>query len=334
MLLSMYKWLLFLIPVFLVAYEGYEQDVEPIKPWFTGPILASSGNIVPVGHINIEPYFTATARTSFYNNDWESVSIDTLWNLNFYTPIWIGLTEWMDFKIAPSWSWNERNGQSNWTLDDFGAQLDVQIHKDPLPHTSWWPAMKVFIRENFPTGKYQNLDPNEFGTDGTGTGTYATYVGLMASKVWWLYDTHFLNLYFNAIYGFGTDLDVNGFNAYGGGIGTHGTINPGQLFLGIFSFEYSLSRHWVIACDLQGIYASSITFRGHSGMIPGSDSDIAPMGVPSANELQAAIQYSLAPSIEYNWSETLGLLAGSWFTFAGKNSSHFTSGVLALNYYY
>jgi hypothetical protein len=44
-------------------------------------------------------------------------------------------------------------------------------------------------------------------------------------------------------------------------------------------------------------------------------------------------QYSLAPAIEYNWSQNIGLIGGVWFTVAGQNISQFNSIVIALNYY-
>ncbi len=44
-------------------------------------------------------------------------------------------------------------------------------------------------------------------------------------------------------------------------------------------------------------------------------------------------QFSIAPAIEYNWNANIGIIFGSWFTLAGKNSTQFTSGVFAFNYY-
>jgi hypothetical protein len=328
------RWLLFLIPVWLVAYEGSEVETEPVKPWFTGPLLAMSGNTTAAGHINFEPYIYAIARTSFYNNDWQSDPIDTLWNLQFRAPLWIGITNWMDVKIAPAWAWNERNGASQWTLLDFGLQLDFALHKDSLPYKNWYPSIKLSLRENFPVGKYQNLDPNKFGVDNGGRGSYTTFIALSASKILQIRDVHFLNLFFNLIYAMPTNVHVNGFNVYGGGFGTDGVVTPEKTFLAIFAFEYALTRNWAIACDVQGTVVSSTGFTGNPGVIPSDDPDVEPLGIPAVNDVQAGIQYTISPAIEYNWSENLGIIAGAWFSFAGKNASHFTSGVIALNYYH
>lgn len=329
-----FRLIVLLLPIFAFCYEGFEKEQEPIKPWFTGPLLASSGNIVPVGHVNFEPYVYAIARTSFYNNDWKSDPIDTLWNLQFRTPLWIGITEWADIKMVPGWNWSERNGVSQWTWADFGLQLDISLHKDSLPYKNWYPSVKLSIRENFPTGKYQNLDPNKFGTDGGGKGCYTTFFALCASKLIQVYDVHFLNLFFDVVYGIPTKVHVKGFNAYGGGFGTDGVVTPEQTVFAVFAFEYSLTRNWAIACDVQATFVSSTGFEGNPGRVPADDPDVEPLGIPAQNDFQAGVQYTLAPAIEYNWSQNLGLIAGAWFSFAGKNASHFTSGVIALNYYH
>ena len=90
-------------------------------------------------------------------------------------------------------------------------------------------------------------------------------------------------------------------------------------------FEYSLTRNWVLATDFVGIFGSKSRFLGN----PGKNL----MGLPSSNIKRASIQYSLAPAIEYNWSESLGVIAGCWFTVAGKNSAKFENYTVSLNYF-
>ncbi len=329
----MRKFLFFFLPIYLFAFTGTEENLQSLKPWFTGPLLAGSGNVTQVGHYNVEPYFFATARTSFYNNNWKSESIETLWNLQFRVPVWIGLTKWADFKVVPNWFWNYRDHQSQWTLGDWAAQVSFQLHRAQLPEKSWLPSIKLIISETFPTGKYQKLNPHKLGTDSTGLGTWRTGFGLNFSKIFQVQDAHFLNTALNFSYSVGVPFSVRGYNAYGGGNGTKGTIHPEHVFLTTLAFEYSLTQRWAIACDLQGIWQSSTSFSGRLGTVPSHDINIDPEGIPASNDRLAAMQYSLAPALEYNWSDNLGLIGGVWFTFAGKNSSHFTSGVIALNYY-
>ncbi len=324
------RWLWF-FPLILFAYQGStEEGSNP--PWLTGPLIATSGNIVRSGHWNIEPYVYAFAHNSFYNNQWKSQSVDTLWNLHFRVPVWFGLTKWADVRVMPVWNWNYRNGAGCWALGDWNAQLDIQLHKDQLPHLSWWPSIKITIRETFPTGKYQNLNPNKLGTDAGGRGAWMTTLILGMSKILHCYGDHYLNLYFNGLYGIPTNVHVKGFNAYGGGYGANGTVHPERVTQFNVAAEYTLTRNWALACDVVGLWHSKTTFSGTAGLAENPDEN--PAALPAVNENQASIQYSLAPAIEYNWSNDLGLIIGSWFTVAGKNSSHFSSAVVALNYYY
>lgn len=327
------KFLLLLIPLSLGAYQGSIEGAGFSKPWFTGPILGGSGNTVLAGHVNVEPYVFGFARTSFYDSDWKSQSIETLWNIHFRTPVWIGLTDWIDLRITPIWNWNERGGKTAWTMGDWAAQLNFQLYRDQLPHKHWPPSIKISIRETFPTGKYQNLNPKMLGIDGDGTGAWYTSFILSMSKVFAFQKNHFLGLYLNTFYSIPTRVHVKGFNSYGGGVGTNGVVNPEKILSAIFSFEYSLTQNWVIACDFQGIWNSKISFKGTPGVVPSNDGNLDPFALPASNERKAGIQYTIAPAIEYNWSENLGVIAGVWLSVAGKNSSHFTSGVVALNYY-
>jgi hypothetical protein len=240
----------------------------------------------------------------------------------------------MDVKILPVAMWNYRNHQSQWALGDWSAQIDLLLHRDTLPYKNWLPSIKISLRETFPTGKYQKLNPNKLGTDGGGRGTYLTTFLVSASKIYHLSGFRFFSWRLNGAYSIPTNVHVKGFNQYGGGIKANGTISPEKAFVGIAAFEYAFTRHWVICCDVEGVIASKTTFKGYAGIVPTQDSNFSPTGVPTLNENKASIQYSAAPGIEYNWSENLGLLAGVWFTFAGKNSSNFTTGVLSVNYYH
>ena len=327
-------WIFLLLPFALTAFEGEIESSQEIQPWFTGPLLTTSGNIVPIGHVATQPYIFGLARTAFYDNQWHSQSIETLASLQFRTPVWIGLTSWADVRIAPVWMWNHRSHQSQWTLGDWSIQLNFQLHQDSLPYKNWLPSIKLMIRETFPTGPYQKLNPNKLGTDGGGRGAYTTMFGLGASKIFYFSGYHFLDLRLNMAYSIPTNVHVRGYNNYGGGNNTNGTVSPEREFFAIISFEYSLNRNWGISCDIEGVVFSKVTFKGRPGTVPAQDSLVNPTGVPASNERLASIQYSAAPGIQYNWSENLGVIGGVWFTFAGKNSSRFTSGLLSLNYFH
>ncbi len=320
-----YRFLiLLLLPVFLFAYEGYIPSTTPNKPWFTGPLISASGNITPKGHWNIEPYLFATASSAVYNNDWSIKDTNTLWTLQNQVPTFIGLTEWADIRFFPVWNWKHRDHAANWSLGDMNIQVDFQLYSSSFPPKNWLPSIRLSIREALPTGKYRNLNPEKNGTDAGGNGAWLTTLHLSMSRIFTFANEHFLNVLFNVQYGLPSPVHIKGFNAYGGGIGTNGTLYPEKICRANFGFEYNLDRNWALALDVVGVFNSTTRFSGNPG--------VTEAGLAATNARKALIQYSLAPAIEYNWSDALGLIAGCWLTVAGKNSAKFTSGVIAINY--
>jgi hypothetical protein len=89
--------------------------------------------------------------------------------------------------------------------------------------------------------------------------------------------------------------------------------------------EYSLTRNWVLATDVLNTYTNKTWFKGRPGVT--ASGEPAGIGMHSSNRI------SLAPAIEYNFSDLFGIIAGCWFTVAGRNSGDFVSGVIAFNWY-
>jgi hypothetical protein len=110
----------------------------------------------------------------------------------------------------------------------------------------------------------------------------------------------------------------------GGGYGTKGRVQPGQSLIAFISGEYSLSSKWMLAFDSEWMYQKEATFKGKKGV--DAFGDEALVGWPFL------AQFSFAPEVEYKINNQSGLLAGLWFTFAGKNSSAFGSAFLAYLY--
>jgi hypothetical protein len=120
-------------------------------------------------------------------------------------------------------------------------------------------------------------------------------------------------------------LHVKNYNAYGGTYGTNGTVYPGNAFSFDFGLEYNLSQNWVIANDFYYQHNNKYRFSGNTGFVE--------PGVPALMTSPSSDQFSLAPAIEYNWSQNIGIIGGVWFTFAGRNASRFVTGVIAFNVY-
>ncbi len=307
-----------LLAIQIPAHHYADKNPNVEAPWFTGPLLAPSGLTIPPGHYNIEPYVYATANTGTYNSDWKRVKTDTFWANIFQPSIQFGINSWLDFQFNPTLSYNYKQGQAKWVIGDMPIGFDIQLFKRSGPLTSWNTALKLAIKETLPLGKYQNLDPKKLLTDVGGQGTWQTAAGLVWGNLFYLGSNTFLTWRTAFQYSLPAPVRVKNLNVYGGGAGTKGTVYPAQGFQLDTAVEVNLNRNWAFAMDLLGIWNLKTRFKGTS---------TAPMTSPSTT------QFSLAPALEYNWSANLGVIFGCWFTVAGRNSSQFTSGVLAVNYY-
>ena len=296
---------------------------EEEGPWFTGPLISPSAQSVPFGYTNIEPYFFATVITGRYDEKWKAIS-----EPNFYSYVWqvvwqLGLTEFMDFFASPTVFYNRTRGESSAEFGDLSLGFDFQVVQESP--ANYLPSVKFSLRENFPTGRYNRLNAKKKGTDVSGTGAYTTSFALAVGRLFKLSHVNYLNVRVASVYSIPTHVHVHNLSAYGGGLGTRGKVNVGNALSNFFAFELSLSRNWVFSADLTAFYTNKSKFHGNKGFI-------APH-VPAKVGFHSSSQYSTAPAIEYNWSAQLGMIAGVWFTFAGRNTSRFTSGVIALNYY-
>lgn len=304
------------------TYHPPHPDSE--APWLTGPLLAPAVQIVPVGHVDIEPYIYAMATTGQYNNEWKSEDSPTFWINTSQTLIEFGLTSWMDLQINPTFVWNYTKHKGHWAFGDLPIDLNIQLHTS-APE-SWIPTFKFVFKETVPTGKYRNLDPKKDLTDQGGFGSWNSGLGIVVGKLVHFTSVYYLSWRFSLLYAIPASVHIKGFNAYGGGYGTDGHLIPARSLQADLGLEFTLAQTWAFALDITGSWSGKTHFSGVWGTT--SSGEVANIGQ------KASVVYSLAPAIEYNWSANLGIIAGGWFTIAGKNSSVFSGGVIALNYYH
>lgn len=302
---------------FVISHKIEEQNPSSPIPWFTGPLLAPSGHVIPKGHVNIEPYIFYTVDTGIYSNHWRPHSTSNFYNATSTNLIQIGIIEKVDLQVVPQVVWNRTHDQNYVDIGDLPVSLDFQLFLDS--EKSWNPAAKFTISANIPFGKYEHLHANKLGTDAVGSGSWLPAAGLVFSKLFHLgKGIYFLGTRLVLFYTVGTVVYVEGLNTYGGGRGTKGKVYPGNNFTVDSSIEINLTQRWVFAMD--GVYS-------HKNKTRFSGKTIDPANSPSRE------QFSLAPALEYNWNSNVGLIGGVWFTFAGRNATRFTSGVIALNIY-
>jgi hypothetical protein len=314
----------FFIALFLTSAalaKNPDIDLFPQAPWITGPLISPSSHVTPPGVVNIEPYYYCTFLNGKYNSDWKKKSAKRFWINEFQLYTNIGLTNWMDLYFNPGLVCNRCQGRKSCQINDPETGFDFQLLMDQTG--KWWPAIKFSIREIFPAGRYDHLDPNKFGTDVGGFGSYQSYFVLCAGWLVHLWERHWLNLLISSRYTVPSRVHVRGVNAFGGAKNTNAYVYPGQSFDFDFAFEFTLNQHWVFACDNAFTYLAPTKSKGYPGRLDtGQLADLSQ---------SCSAYFSLAPAIEYNWSDYVGIITGAWFTIAGRNALTFISSVTALN---
>ncbi len=308
-----------------VLSHFFQPSPDEAYPWFTGPLLAPSVHTIPPGHVDVEPYLFFWSFTGAYNNHWRPQSADhNFYSLQLQVPIWVGVCSFLDVTVQPIAAYQFTQNQQSMEFGDIPFGFDIQLLNED--QNRWWvPAIKLALKAVGPTGNYDDLNPNKLGTDAFGSGNWLPNATISLGRIFPIGEKHFFSPRLAWSYTVPTPLHVKNYNVYGGTYGTDGTVYPGNIFSFDFGFEYNLSQNWVVANDFYYQHNNKNRFSGDTGFIePGI---AAVMTSPSSD------QFSLAPAIEYNWSENIGIIGGVWFSFAGRNSSRFVTGVIALNIY-
>ncbi len=293
------------------------------EPWFTGSLLSIAPDVVPIGYMDLETYFQVFDFLGEYNKHWHAQSTPRLLTVSPLIFFQTGLSESIEIVALPQLFYNQSQGQSFVGIGDLPIGLGFQILTQK--EGSWRPSIKLITQEIFPLGKYQHLNPKKMDTDSIGRGSYQSTLGLAIGRLFHLSGIHYFAPRFNFLYTYPSPVHVRGFNAYGGGFGTKGKVRPGNSFTALFAMECNLTRNWTFALDVDYIHFDKTRFSGKKG--------VDEFGAAASVTIPSSEQFSLAPAIEYNFSEKLGIIAGSWFSIGGRNADQFVSGIIALNFY-
>jgi hypothetical protein len=320
-------FLLFLLPCFVFSVSVTETTYMPSKeeylPWFTGPLIAGSGKTCPKNHYVIQPALLIFSSSKFYNQHGNTSSIPCNQTIQPTLLYLFGITPWMDCQVAGSLITNFCRQQKDTRMSDTSLNFGFQLLQDQK--SSWRPDLRVVLKQDFPTGHYQHLQLAKQGTDISGSGLYRIGLGANFQKLFYLEKT-LLRSRFNITYKTSPTTSLEGLNVFGGGAGTSGHLDPLHYFSFDLAFEYLLSQNITFAIDLYYEGQSKGNFKGNAGK------DM--LGNQASVSSPSMRRFSLAPALEYNFSDAVGIIAGSWFTVYGKNTMQFASYVISLNYYH
>jgi hypothetical protein len=301
----------------LAAFCGRHAEKSDVPgPWFNGTLLSPVTSVVKAGNIVMQPYLSVLNYTGTFNNGWGRNSSPDFLVVNPYALLVFGLTEWMDIELTPQWFYQQTRGFSFTGPGDLLIGLDFQL----IDGTNKpYPSLLLSLEELMPAGKYQRLNPGEFNVDATGLGAWTSEIFLTFYQEYALKCGHFMSVALGFGYAIPSDVHVNDFNSYGGGLGTAGTVSPGNYFTTILSFEYTLTQRWILAFDTEYIHNNRNRFQGTT---------VAPVGNPSADQI------NFAPAIEYSFTDRVGIVGGLFFSALGRNTNSFCGGIVTLSYVY
>lgn len=279
--------------------------------WWTGPMLAPSAGTLLRGHILIEPYFYDVSAT--HSNTFGSLSYFLYGVADRFT---VGAIPNVNYTIA-------NNGPDSSNIEVGDTSLVAQYGLTRFHPGSWLPTTAINIQETFPSGRYDQLGHDL--NDGFGSGAYTSAFALYSQTYFWMPNGRILRMRFNVSDAFSTKVSVQGASVYSTTAGFIGSAKPGNTSYVDAAWEYSATRSWVLALDIEYHFAGNTRVSGHNVLNLGNPQDLS---LGSVGEL------IFAPAFEYNWKPNLGLLLGTRIIEIGHNVTPSVTPALAVNFVY
>lgn len=304
-----------------IGKDLISDETVPFEPLYAGTLLAFYPQNADPGRVSVQPFLFINTELGVYTDSWHLQHFKHKNEIEqLLLVVETGITKNFDIALGLTGFAAQSHGGNSWLYGDTRVYLGMQVTRDQKE--SWIPDIRFVFGESFPTGKYDHLNPQKNGSDIAGTGSYDTTILFVTRKIFYTFPKHPYNFNLNLFYIVSTTTRVRGFNAYGGGINTRGAVRPGDQFIANLGFECSLTRNWAIGTDIRYEHQNRSHFSGQldrSGPLFG---------------LLSLDRISLAPCLEYNWSQDFSVAGGVWFTIAGRNSEAFVNGIFNVYYYF
>ena len=291
-------------------------DAAVQAQWFTGSLEAPSPALPAAGILAIEPYFVYTNNNGSYDNSGVQHSITNGADVfTEETVLKYALTDRLSVEALPSFSRNLNNHDSYTGLGDLPVEAEYRFNDED--NKTGFPSVTASLGMTLPTGHFDRLN---MSFDGFGSGVYTAKEGILFQS---LFDTsghHPVRLRFYATaYEPIGNVSVRDNSVYGTSQGFQGTAMPGlSSVLGIGA-GYALDQRWVLAFDVVQNFANGLHLQGaNAGNVTNTH------GASSA-------ALAVAPAVEYNFSDSIGIIAGVEFSVAGRNTPSYVAPQIALS---
>lgn len=300
-----------------------EETQRPIAN-FTGSLLTGGAKTASAGSASIEPYLIYSSVQSVYDEHGRRQSKEApseQWQI--LLPATFGITDRLQGQLSVgavrASSEAQHSDGARVTDTKLGLQYMLQAPNDDGTR----PAISVALAHRFPTGDYDRLDANPL--NGTGNGASVNTVSLLSQQYVWLPNGRPLRWRAQAAYSPSPDrITVRGVSVYGTPADFRGHVRLGDSVGLSTAVEYSIDQHWALALDLTYDHYSS-------SRLIGVQQSSTQMADAIDRRDSARSVYSLAPAIEYNFSERVGLIAGVHFSVAGRHNDAFVAPQVAVN---
>lgn len=304
--------LLHSVPAFPQAAPAVAARQSLDDAWWTGPMLANSAGTLPPGHFLVEPYLydISSAHSDSYGSR---------------TYILYGLANRLTVGVIPVLGYNTMSigaNSSHVGIGDFTLLAQYQLTQ--FHEGSWLPTISVEVQQTLPTGKYDRLGDRP--ADGLGSGAQVTTLQLNTQSYFWMPNGRILRVRFDVSQAFSSHASIEDVSVYGTGLGFRGNAKPGSSLFADLSWEYSLTRSWVLALDLT--YSHNRNTRV-TGYVPNASDLPTPTSIRWDSGSGTA--FGFAPAIEYNWNPNMGVLLGTRVITGGHRTTTTITPAVALN---
>ena len=279
---------------------------------WTGSLLAPSPASSRVGGVGMEMFFVDKRGYGSFDSGGGLHTASGPDQFRSSLSVTYGLTAQLSVQTAPA-VYHARDAGIDYTgIGDVPLKLKYRFleGRAGLFHPSFTTAWGVTL----PTGDYQRL---RSAKSGFGSGVYGGtgQLSMQSAFVAWDHPSR-LRMWVTVTEPL-TSVTVHDISSYGTAPGFVGRALPGATAqLGIGD-EFALSQHWVVDLDLVEDFSRSAHL--HGAAVTG------PLATTHGRSM------SLAPAVEYNFSQQLGLIAGAEISMMGRNANALVIPQLALN---
>ena len=299
-----------------VSAQTIAGDAAVQAQWFTGSLEAPSPALPAAGIFAVEPYFVYTSNNGSYDNSGARHSISNGADVfTSETVLKYAITDRLSVEALPSFSRNLNSHDSYAGLGDLPVEAEYRFNDED--NKTGYPSVTASLGMTLPTGHFDNLNT---ALDGFGSGVYTAKEGILAQSLFDTWGHHPMRLrFYGAAYEPVSNASVQGNSVYGTSNGFQGTAMPGLSSVLGFGAGYGLDQRWVLAFDLVQNFANGLHLQGtNSGTLTNTH------GTSSA-------ALAVAPAVEYNWSDSIGVIAGVELSVAGRNTPAYVAPQIALS---